>query len=177
MNRVLLRTIVLLTVAATTACLEEESGEFVTYESPDYGIRITHPDNWIVKESESKIQITPRWKVFDPYPENLAIGIVEFSPPVNLDELSELVTEALTTRSSDVNIIEAYETTLSNRPAYRVVYSDVVLREGIRYNIKAIQLWVIKNEEIYVVSYYAEADEYTDFVNIIEEMISTVETL
>jgi hypothetical protein len=177
MNRVLLRTMVLLAVTASATCLEEESGEFVTYENPDYGIRIAHPDNWIVKESESKIQITPRWKVFDPYPENLVIGIVEFSPPIKVDELSELVTEALTIKSSDVNIIEAYETMLAHKPAYRVVYTDVIMREEKHYNIKALQLWVIKNEEIYVVSYYAEADEYTDFLSIIEEMISTFEIL
>ena len=150
----------------------------LTYENADLGIRIERPITW--QQMEQGRGVSSLYPVFSPASEVGSLG----SPLERLQifvydsqnrSLSDIVTEEIVDFKrktiSDFNIIHGpvNNTSLSDSPAYRLVYSG---KEGDR-DFKANELWTIKGDKVYNISYIASPNEYARDLQVVERMIDS----
>jgi eukaryotic-like serine/threonine-protein kinase len=155
---------------------------FERYENPTYGINIQYPSNWRIDEGDVYADdyvtdivsfIAPIRSNTEAYAPSLYISID--NPPPNLKEnLNEYLTRITREYSDtyeDFNVIESdTNSILSGYPAYEIVFTD---EDGIDY--KSMEVGTIIGDKVYYVTYYAEEEQYSDYLPTIQKMISSLE--
>ncbi|MCK4310224.1 MAG: hypothetical protein KAV80_02095 [Methanomicrobia archaeon] len=149
---------------------------FLTYENSTYGIKIMYPKEWEMMESYMGtvvIFLSPKESDSDVFQENLNVGVQDLSAqPMTLDEFTDLNIEQIKTLFT-IEVVDSSPTTLANTPADKVIYN---LKQG-QYDLKLMQIYTIKDDIAYVITYTAEEDKYLDFLDTIQIMINTFEIL
>lgn len=155
---------------------------FKRYENPTYEINIQYPSNWRVDEGDVYADdyvtdivsfIAPVRSNTEAYAPSLSISID--NPPPNLNEnLNEYLTRITSEYSDtyeDFKVIESdTNSILSGKPAYKIVFTDE--EDGIDY--KSMEIGTIIGDKVYFVTYYAEEEQYSDYLPTVQEMISSV---
>src|SRR5919112_5065280 len=156
---------------------------FKRYENPTYGINIQYPSNWTVDEGDVYADdyvtdivsfIASIRSNTEAYAPSLSISID--NPPPNLNEnLNEYLTRTTSEYSDtyeDFNVIESdADTILSDKPAYKLVFTDE--EDGIDY--KSMEIGTIIGDKVYFVTYYAEEEQYSNYLPTIQKMVSSLE--
>ena len=116
--------------------------------------------------------VAPRENVSDIFQENVNIIVEDLSDqPMTLDEYTELSVQQLEQSVTDLNILDSSPFTLTDIPGHKVVYTG---KQG-QYDLKWMQVWTVKNDKAYVISYTAETDTYSAFLGTAQEMIDSFE--
>ena len=146
-----------------------------TYDSPAYGIRIKYPAEWTKQEQVMGavvVFLAPTEGPSDIFQENVNIIVQDLSAqPMTLDEYTELGLGQIEQFITDANILDSTTATLAGIPGGRLVYTG---KQG-QYDLKWMQVWTIKNDKAYVISYTAEIGRYSAFLETVEEMIDSFE--
>ena len=165
------------------AFAQTTNNTFKRYENPTYGINIQYPSNWRVDEGDVYADdyvtdivsfIAPIRSDTEAYGPSLSISID--NPPPNLNEnLNEYLTRITTEYSDtyeDFNVIESdTNSILSGMPVYKIVFTDE--EDGIDY--KSMEIGTIIGDKVYFVTYFAEEEQYSDYLPTIQKMISSLE--
>lgn len=164
------------TQAPTTKIQGEISKYFyLTYENPADGIRIKYPAGWVKEELQSPSRTlfySPPESESDTFSEQVNILIDDrFTQPITLDEYEELILDQLKYFFTDYNIISTGETTLANNPALEMVYTATQEKS----TAKILQVFTIKNNKVYVITFVSEPREYSDYFGTAQEMINSFE--
>jgi len=184
------------TDAASTLAVEEpkEEGAFLTYENPNYGIKIQYPSSWVkIEEQEGGGELgstattpvlvsffSPAKSPTDEHPESVNI-VVEVLPSqtFTLDEYTQSGINELRTSLQDVNIIESTDnTTLAGNPAHKIIYTFTFIDKDNPSNqlsIKNMQIWTVKNGKAYVFSYGGVVSEFSESLADAQKMIDSSE--
>lgn len=147
--------------------------DFLNYNNSEHGIRIKYPSDWGFGEqvkNDVVLFLSPVESSSDIFRENLNILIETLSTdaqPKTLDEYTKLSIEEIKKYINDVNIIDSGSTTLDGNPAYKVVYTGKYLN----YELKWMQVWTIKNNKAYILTYAAAVEGYTKYLDKINQMI------
>ena len=155
--------------------------DFITYTNQDYGIKIGYPENWKLKEEENIIKFFPLGDVYlDTYPEHFVIIVIDYNylrilNVQNLDAYARRHSETLEELLDDVTILELYRTFVDYDPAIKFVYTGTSTEKGRQYNLKAMEVIVIRGKRVYHFVYWAEVDEYSDFLWIAELMVDKID--
>lgn len=152
------------------------SFRFLTYDNFFYHIRIKYPSVWT--KSEEIIGtivafLSPQESSSDSFRENLNVYIGNLSQSMTLDDYIDLSNNQLKQLITDYSIIDSSATTLAGNPAHKVIFTG---KQG-GFNLKWMQVYMIKNNRDYVISYTAEEDKYSYFLGTIQEMINSFEIL
>jgi len=150
------------------------SNSLLIYNNSAYGISIKYPKTWKLDPKQDPITgsvatfVSPKTGTSETSLENVNL-IVENLPGQNitLDEFTHEIKQS----NKDAIIIEESKTKLSNRPAYQIIYNKK--EEG--YNLKRLQIWTVKDNKAYVITYTAESDKYSNYLTNAQEMISAFE--
>lgn len=156
--------------------------ELSVYQNQAYRVRLKYPTKWQKQEKQDPFSgqivkfISPKNSDTDSYQEQIEIGIEdpnidEEKPPMSLNEFTNSTLNRVPSVFQDTNIVESKSGTLANLPAYTVVYSG---KEG-ALNLKRLQIWTLKNNRAYIITYTAEVDKYDELLNITQEMINSFE--
>jgi len=148
---------------------------FVTYENSTYEIRIMHPQEWEIMENYMGTVVlfrSPIEDASDMFQENFNVVMGDLPESMEIDELTDANIEQAKTRFAIENI-NSSPTTLTNNPARKVIYN---LKQG-EYNLKIMQIYMIKDNKAYVITYTAEEDKYSDLLGTIQAMINTFEII
>lgn len=138
------------------------------------GISIQYPKTWQLDPKQDPITgslatfLSPKEDNSDIYIENLSLTVNNL--PVTNATLDEY-TKEIKQYNRDAVILEEANTTLANRPAYQIVYTK---KEGGR-SLKRLQVWTVKDNKVYVITYTAESDKYSNYLAIAQKMISSFE--
>jgi len=155
----------------------QSTNNFLTYDSPAYGIRIGYPSDWTKSEQfmgSVVAFLSPTESTSDIFRENLNVIVQDLSTqPMTLDEYTELSVSQIKQFFTDANITDSSATTLDGNPAHKVVYTG---KQG-QYNLKWMQVWVVKENKAYIISYTAEVNKYPDFLGTIQQMINSFEII
>lgn len=137
---------------------------FLTYENPTYGIRIKYPRDWERKEAPDMIGFFSSEK-----DASFIANVFDISTnPVTVEEYKQhLVNQC---KMPDCNIIDSGDATLANNPAYKLVFTE----EG-PFNMMII--FTIKDNKLYLLTYTAGLNEYSKYLDIINEMIDSFEII
>lgn len=146
---------------------------FVTYENSTYKIRIMHPQEWEIMEGYMETVVlfrSPIEEASDMFQENLNVVVGDLPEPMKLDEFTDANIDQIKSLFA-AEVVDSSSTTLANNPARKVIYS---LKQG-EYDLKLMQIYMIKDTKAYVITYTAEKDKYSDLLETIQAMINTFE--
>jgi len=165
-----------LAVIAELAPAVEPVITFSTYENIEYGIRIDYPSGWAEEESDIEdvviVFLSPFESAFDVFRENVYITVKDFSAqPITLDEYTEESIDELRQLISNFTLEESTTATLAGNPAHRLVYTGKIEQ----YDLKWMQVHTIKDDIAYTITYTAEEDFYSAYVDIVQEMVDSFE--
>jgi hypothetical protein len=149
----------------------------LVYESPVYGIRTQYPDGW-----EILIQSTPNSSLSlrftsplendgNTYRENVVLEIITVPNNTALSNFTSAALVSYLESFPDFELIELSSTNLTNNaiPAYKLVGSRT--QEGLDF----LQIFAIKEDKVYAISYSSETTRYSTYLPIIEEIINSFE--
>lgn len=154
----------------------EPGDNLASYDNTAQGIKMKYPDNWDKQEAPNAITkevvefISPKESDADRFRERL---IVTVEPTINktLDEYTKLSKQEILNLDKNTKIDEEGESTLASQDGYRVVYTT---KEG-NEELKKLEVWTLKYEKAYLITYEAEAGKYKQFLPVVEKMIKSLE--
>jgi hypothetical protein len=157
--------------------------DFLTYENTTYGIRIQYPAVWQKGESNQTSQDNvintivafraPKDRISDTIAENVIIGVENLPPEENISlaAYSTLQIADLTQFSTDFDLEQSTPIVLAGSPAQKIVFSETVQQ----IPIKTMQVWTIKDNKAYIITFAGEAAKYSDYLPTIQKMIDSFE--
>ncbi len=151
--------------------------EFVSYEDAKSGIKISYSKRWSIQDTPDGVTgdvarfLSPKEGKADEFQENLSISVENLSSrPMSLNEYTEESVRIIRTHS-DASAPPASAATLGHRQAMEVVF---VGKEG-NIEVQRLQIWTVKNNKAYVITYTAEKGKYSKFLQTSREMIDSFE--
>jgi eukaryotic-like serine/threonine-protein kinase len=155
--------------------------KMLTYENSTYGIRMQYPSSWHKEENLS-----------DGSDKNsMLVDVVKFSSPtknasdtssesfdLKIDNISDIkpITLAKYANNSIEDLRKDFDiitldrnASLSNNPAYKLVYTGV--EEGV--NLQAMLILTIKDDRAYIISYNAEPTKFSYYLPTLQKMIDS----
>jgi len=149
------------------------------YNNPVYGIRIAYPHDWTKQEglAGSIVAFLSPWESdSDLYAEDLVITWEDLSAqPKTLNEYTQLAISQLPQIFTDYQLIDSGEAALADRPAYEVVFTCKQGQYGDYLSIKARMVWAVENSKAYIIAYFGEESKYTNYQEIVDQMIDSFE--
>ena len=156
---------------------------FYTYYNPVYGIKIQYPSNWSLDNKQILLyddltKIVGFIKDPKEMTGDFLISVHNLtnkyeSPGIDLEELLNYTIDYYKKYYHDFNLIESSKSVTlgdASNIAYRIVWID---KEG-QYTIKTMQMGTIKGNLAYIIRYYAELEEYSNNLPLIEKMIDSI---
>jgi eukaryotic-like serine/threonine-protein kinase len=167
----------------------KNNNSFRTYENPAYGIQIQYPSTWIIyagdvfsdndDDDDAAIDIVsflgPVKSDTEAYAPSLYISI-DNPPPadlnLNLTEYLARITNDYDARLKDFKVIESNTNSsiLASKPAYKLVFTD----EEDEIHYKTMEIGTIIGEKVYLLSYAAQEEQYSDYLPTVQKMINSL---
>ncbi|MEM8722379.1 MAG: PsbP-related protein [Cyanobacteria bacterium P01_G01_bin.39] len=144
---------------------------YVSYENSDYGIELKYPKNWSVQEKLDTWQpevnlVSPLENDIDDFQERVTIAIENLSQPLSIREYE---TEATAQIEVDNIIVKsAQKINFANREGRTITYQE---KNG---NKKRMEVWMIRNQQVYIATYTAEEESFDKFANQADQIIESV---
>ncbi len=155
---------------------------FLTYHNPIYEISIEYPSSWTYQEPQEEpsanttifsiVNITPPISEDPNVVTNFQIGIEELENPISLDQYARTVINSYRGNLNFSLTSVDDNSTLSGKPAYEIVFTDVT-EDGIER--KSIERGTADevNNRAYYVAFNTEASIYDKFLPIVQTMIDS----
>ncbi|PLZ96846.1 serine/threonine protein kinase [Fischerella thermalis CCMEE 5268] len=155
----------------------QEPEKFIPYENSNYGIKIKYPTSWQLQIKEIDVLgvtevvtfISPRQSETDKFQEKLNIDIEKFSG--TLAESKELFVDEIKNTLPEAQIINTSSTTLAFKQANQIIYTG----KDEDTKLKNLQIWTLKGDKAYIITYTAAIDDYDEFIETVNEMIKSFE--
>ena len=156
---------------------------FLAYDNPLTGIKIYYPSNWEkMEQGENNLRFSsPYESDLDSIRESLVINI-QYLPFQNMFTLDEFVfdpEEGFIERAKrDLNnfqLIASDSMMVSNMPAYRLIFTETFMNEGVPHNLKEMFVFVSKNDLVYSIQYFAEPSNFNLYLPIVDKMIRSLQ--
>jgi len=147
---------------------------YLNYTNAAFGIAIRYPSTWTKNE-----QFTGAVVAFTSPSESssgasggiVSVVVEELPEPMTLAEYNDAAIAALNQSIIDFNISETTAATLSNNPAHKIVYTA----KQNQLNLRAMQVWTIKDNKTYILTYGATPVNYDKYQTIVQNMFSSFE--
>lgn len=156
---------------------------FLTYENPIYGISIEYPSAWTYQEPEEEssanttifsiVDISPPISEDPNVATNFQMGIENLQSPISLDQYARTVINSYRGNLNFSLISVDLNSTLSGRPAYQIIFTDVT-EDGIER--KSIERGTVDevNNRVYYVAFNTETSMYEKFLPIVQTMMNSL---
>jgi eukaryotic-like serine/threonine-protein kinase len=148
---------------------------FVTYENSSVGIKMKYPQSWERRNLDNFITgevvefVSSKQSDADKFQEKLTISVENFSG--TLEDFSDTSTKDIKNHLVKPQINQPRETTLANKLAYKLIYTG---NDGGNH-LKSMEIFTLKGDKAYVITYTAARDSYNDFIQTAETMIKSFE--
>ncbi|MCV3216849.1 protein kinase [Plectonema radiosum NIES-515] len=148
---------------------------FLTYGNSSLGIKIKYPQSWERRDIDNPITgeqvafVSPKQSNADKFQEKLTISVEDFSG--TLEDFSDTSTKDITRHLVKAEIQKPGDTILANKSAYKLIYTG---KDG-ENNLKSMQIFTLRGDKAYVITYTAAIDNYDDFIQTAETMIKSFE--
>jgi hypothetical protein len=159
-----------------------------TYENTAFGASMQYPAVWGAVELKSNpldrfpgssvaLLTAPLENATDTFREKALLSIQDFSALGNVSAQSMTLAKytngslsGYRNISDSVTILESNTTTLAGLPAHRIVFTE----EAQNQQFKKTQVWTVKDNKAYVITFSAQAPRYDDYLPSIEIMINSL---
>ena len=160
----------------------DSNTSFLTYENPIYGGSIDYPSSWTYLESQEEpsanttifsiVDIAPPISEDPNVVTNFQIGIENLQSPISLDQYARTVVNSYRGNPNFSLVSVDVNSTLSGRPAYEIVFSDIT-EDGIER--KSVERGTVdeSNNRAYYIAFNTETPIYEKFLPIVQTMIDS----
>ena len=146
---------------------------FESYQNSLHQLKINYPTNWSRQETPNAttgdvtVFLSPLGSPQDNFREQLSISVENFSSrPMSLGEYSSESIQQIR-NYADANAPAPTMDTLANRRAMKVVYN----RKDGNLDLQIMQIWMVRDNRAYVLTYAAQQEQYEQFLPTINNMI------
>ncbi|MBW4615009.1 MAG: protein kinase [Desmonostoc vinosum HA7617-LM4] len=145
------------------------------YNDAEYRIKIKHPDTWDRQDIDNPITgevvrfLSPKQSDADKFQDYLTISIESYSG--TLEESTNLFINEIKNSLLESKIINTSSTTLANRLGKELVFTGT----NQKTSVKNLQVWTLKNDKVYIITYTADINDYDKFFKRVQEMIKSFE--
>jgi eukaryotic-like serine/threonine-protein kinase len=150
-----------------TIAQTNDDNTFRIYENPTYGIQIQYPSDW----GRLDLSFLQNSADIDFYPlsdtslaKNVKLQVKNL--PFHNMTLEEYTNTQI--NPTEEILLESNTTTLANIPGYKIVFTNVV-------GLKTMQVWAIKDDKAYIITYVAKEEDYEKDLQIAQKMIDSFE--
>lgn len=169
--------------ADLTSTLEKQNETFLTYENPNYEIRIEYPSNWErddIPDTFGNLAVLVSFlsplepDSMDNFQENL--NIVSSNPlPLGVNTLEAFANtnvREVTEGFEDAQLDRLTPTTLKGNNNSQAMLAEYTNRiQGLE--LKQMQVYTLEDDKGYVITYTAEASKYAAYLPTIQKMIDS----
>ncbi|WP_449420443.1 protein kinase domain-containing protein [Phormidium nigroviride] len=152
--------------------------KLLLYQNIENGFRIKYPQEWEKKESQGYFDPnivtfrSPKKSDADIYPEDIIVTVDDLSlKPMSLDEYTKISIAQIKESNQDTKVLEDGSAMLANTKAHKVIFTT----KEEENNVKKMQVWTVKNNRAYTITYTANKDEYSDYLKSAENVINSLE--
>jgi eukaryotic-like serine/threonine-protein kinase len=164
-------TSLLLSISSTdqqvTTTLAQTSEKMIIYDNPAFGIRIQYPSDW----GRLDLSFLQDSADIDFYPLNDTSLAKNLKVQVKNLPFHNMTLEEYTNSQINLleeNLLESSAATLAGIPGYKIVFTNI---EG----LKTMQVWTIKDDKAYIITYVAQEEDYEKELQIAQKMIDSFE--
>lgn len=150
----------------------------MTYENTHDGMQMTYLSNWKLSTETNDIilgkvaRFTPKSVAAKGGFAEMTIGVIEFQKPMTLAEYTTESVAQIIEFMPGAKILRSNPVMLGERPAHEVIYTGK--DEERQVTLKAWQVWTIRNDRAYVITYIADEVLYDRFVKDFKQMLDSV---
>lgn len=149
--------------------------DFLTYENSENGIKIKYPKDWEKQEAAggaSVVFLSQKESEADAFRDNVSVVIQDLSSqPMTLEEYSNVSISSFPSFVPNFQQIELKDVTVAKNPGKKIAYTGKLQD----YNVKVIQVWTIKNNDAYILTYLAAEENYSKYLDLAEKVINSFE--
>jgi eukaryotic-like serine/threonine-protein kinase len=167
----ILATLSLLTLSSrgyVLAIAQTSDQSFETYKNPAFGIGIQYPSDWgrldlsFLENDSADIDFYPLEEVSQAIVVKVQVKTLPLGN-ITLDDYTKTQINY-----TEEQLLESNTTTLAGLPAHKIIFTDL--------DLKTMQVWTIKDDKIYTITYTAEEEDFQDDLHIAERMIKSFQT-
>lgn len=147
---------------------------FTEYRNEDYNITLKYPQAWTVRELEDPITggiavfTSPLKNELDTFQEQIYISIDNVS--TTPEEYGEAIINKVYNNSNITDIAYTKETVeLANQSAQSITYQ----RSKDNVSLKQKEIFIIKNNRVYLITCVAEKKNYQEFIDTVNQIVKT----
>ena len=149
------------------------NNNFLKYKDDTIGIEIDYPAGWI-HELHARGLVTflaSSEGNSNTYSAGLGIVVQQLkSKNMPLNEITKIQIKNLTQSHPDFRLIESSESRLSGNFAKKIVFTAT---DDMNHERKAMQIWTLKGDKAYLITYKAEPGQYSKYLPTIQKMINS----
>ncbi|HEY9700990.1 MAG TPA: serine/threonine-protein kinase, partial [Allocoleopsis sp.] len=141
----------------------------------NYNIKVCHPDTW---QKQSNINVLGEVAKFLPPTDNNktifenVMLTVEPNPKLTLDQYAKEVMKTIKNNpGSEIN--QPIDITMNNRPGKKIIFE--ILED--EQKVKRMQIFVFKNNQVYILTYSAEPENFDKYLREVDLMMNNLEIL
>jgi len=162
-------------IAPHTPDPEEE--RWKTYQHDNYRFRMQYPQDWAREDVEdpftATVVIFVNYDRGDGVYPRAIVQVEELKKAMSLAEYSQSSVAEIKQFLKQAEISGPMKTTLGNRPAYKLVYRGM---DGDK-SLQKMEVGMVKNDWVYVITYEAASSDYSQFEQTAQEIIDSFELL
>jgi eukaryotic-like serine/threonine-protein kinase len=150
----------------TITAAQTDETNFVPYSNPTFGVRTEYPVNWgrldlsFLQNDSADIDFYPLDDASGSKHVRIQIETMQSAQNMTLEQYSEAKIN-----STEGQILESNSTTLADLPAHETVFTNAGLQK--------IQVWTIKDDRIFTITYEADEEDFQNDLMIAERMIES----
>jgi eukaryotic-like serine/threonine-protein kinase len=136
--------------------------------------KITYPATWARQDDENKVTgqvvkfISQQKNISDDFQGEVTITITKSDQTLE-ESMNDFIKSKI---DSKANILyKSTAITLANKQANKLIFT----RDEGSHRFKYLQVWTLKNDELYLITYVAEKSQYDNFIHVAEKMINSFE--
>ncbi|AFY56133.1 serine/threonine protein kinase [Rivularia sp. PCC 7116] len=150
-----------------------EKIEFAEYKNQELAIQIKYPESpqkWQLRKLApirgERVEFTVPNKD-DNFQELVKVSIREYSG--TLAESKQEFIREINTEYSQAKIVSESKVTLGLKTGYEIVFTS----DNRGNELKHLQRWILQNDQVYIVNYSADVDDYNRFLSVAKEMMDS----
>jgi serine/threonine-protein kinase len=164
---IIITSLLSLSLTGQQTTIAQTNSNFVTYDNPTFGVRIQYPSDW----GRLDLSFLQDSADIDFYPladtslaKNVKIQVINLpSRNMTLEEYTNSQINPL-----EEKLLKSNTTTLAGIPGYEIVFTSV-------QGLKTMQVWTIKDDKAYIITYVAKEEDYENDLQIAQKMIDSFE--
>jgi eukaryotic-like serine/threonine-protein kinase len=164
---IIITSLLSLSLTGQQTTIAQTNSKFVIYDNPTFGVRIQYPSDW----GRLDLSFLQDSADIDFYPladtslaKNLKIQVKNL--PFHNMTLEEYTNSQI--NPLEEKLLESNTTTLAGIPGYEIVFTSV-------QGLKTMQVWTIKDDKAYIITYVAKEEDYENDLQVAEKMIDSFE--